>query len=250
MSPDAITNKTEASVPNRQTRRVTAAVAVPLLLVGLLALPAPGALAHCTEGTDASLITLPIIGPTPSTCPYNEDVETLVAAWNEAGGGEEVFIMVKDQTFHPNVVEVKSGGTVTFVYADAEWDEDHDLKSSGRCANWWNDPTQNPEDCVPSNPGNCFSITQDQGSNFNTMGQTYPLTFRYISSERAIEKSHGFQSGGPVGDLTGAQPFRTCPDGTGYTDQETGTIPFHCSLHGGATTDLQHMRGTIIVVDA
>ncbi len=236
----------EPSAERRGKRAVAVSLAC-LLLVGLLALP-PGALAHCKDDTDAHLITIPIVGPTPSTCPYNEDVEGLVQAWNEASGDEHVFVLVKDQSFHPPLVTVKSGATVTFVYADVEWAEEHDLKSSGRCANWWVDPGQDPQNCVPSNPGQCFSMGTDQ-ADMRSLGDTYPLTFQYISADEAILKSHGFQTGTPIGDLTGAQPFRECPSSTGYTNPETGTIPFHCSLHGGADSDLQTMRGSIIVVE-
>lgn len=231
-----------------QRTRVAVVTVACLLVAGLLALP-PGALAHCDDGTEAHLLTIPIVGPTPSTCPYNEDVEEIVQAWNEASGDEQVFILVKDQSFHPPVVTVKSGATVTFVYADIEWAEEHDLKSSGRCANWWTDPREEPGGCIPSNPGQCFSINQDQGGDMRSLGQTYPLTFQYISQDQAILKSHGFQTGTPVGDLTGAQPFRECPPSTGYMEAETGTIPFHCSIHGGPDTDLQTMRGSIIVVE-
>jgi plastocyanin len=220
-------------LPSRSAVLVTA-LALATLGVGLV----PPAAAHCPNGQGA------ILGAV-STCQYNDEAEVAVAQANASSQGNTAFVLVKDKSFHPPVVTIKSGGTIVFVYADSDQSEQHDPRGSGRCGNAV-DPLALPEKCVPSvSNGPCFDVVRDDGTNMVFMGQTYPVTLKYTSGSGLLQKSRGLLSGSAVGDLTGAQPFSNCPSVTHYAQPTQAVIPYHCGLHGTATTG--EMRGTIVV---
>jgi plastocyanin len=219
-----------------------------LLAVGIAAtaLVIPLAQAHCDPGTDGS-----VAPGVPSTCPFNFVPETAITAADGASGGATAFVLVKDFTFHPNVIHVRSGDTVVFVYADVDWAQQHNPTSTNGCQNGPLD-LGNPESCVPpatSPPaGSCFSIATDQGAFLKSPGDTYPLTFRYTSAS-GLQKSDGVLSGTApvVGSPPYAQPFKTCPPSSGYAEGASYAIPYHCTIHGGAATSRNTMRGVIVV---
>lgn len=220
-------------------RRVAALV----LLSALVALPAglaPLAAAHCpsTSGGIFGLVR---------TCGYNDEVEAVLATTNPQTKDDIVFVVVKDKSFHPPVITIKSGTTVAFVYADADTSETHAPRGSGRCLNGV-DPLVQPEACVPTTLSwVCFDQFTDDGAiPMQAMGQTYPVTLKYTSPSGPVQKSRGFLSGSAVGDLTGAQEFRLCPSSSGYYSAAQAVLPYHCLNHG-AQNSPDKMRGTIIV---
>lgn len=225
---------------HRSTRAAAAALLLALPFVPGLA---PVASAHCDPGSGSTILGL------VSTCPYNGDVEAALQAASAATGGTVAFVLVKDYTFHPNVVTVKSGGTVVFLYADTEGQAQHDPRSSGPCTDAGVDPALAPEACVPSAPGRCFDVRRDQGADLKQVGDSYPLTFRYTPAASLIEKSRGILSGTPVvGQPPLAEAFKACPAGSGATGASRAVVPYHCGNHGGSGTPIQTMRGAIIVV--
>lgn len=217
------------SIPKKWLPLIALMVVVPLGTV-------PVAKAHCDPGTSGEL------APGLSTCPANEPLEETIDALNAASDGTVVHVLVKDLRFHPEVVHVKSGGTVVLVYADTDRNEQHHVVSSGQCADSGVDPVEDPKACDPSVPGLCFDNARDQGQFMKALGDEYPVTFRYATADQVVEKSHGYLSGTLVGDLTGAQNFRECPDGTADTEPDRAVVPYHCRIH----TDIG-MRGTIVV---
>lgn len=214
-----------------------------LALLAAAALPAvPSAWAHCEPGTGGSTLGL------VSTCPLNEHVETATDALNEATDGALAVVVVKDRRFHPEVVNVRNGGTVVFVYADKDMNELHDPLSSGPCMDAAVDPAVAPKDCLPTDFGRCFDVKVDDGVTMKDYGQTYPLTFRYRPADGVVEKSRGVLSGTPVvGEPPLADPFVDCPAGTSLNAAGQAVIPYACSLHGSPFTPVREMRGAIIV---
>lgn len=220
---------------------------VALVLVTMTFAAVPPASAHCDPGT-AGAIPVPFVGLV-STCENDKPLEDAIEAFNKANGGQLVYILVKDFRFHPQVATVKSGGTVVWVYADTDHNAQHTPRSSGQCANGVN-PEVNPLQCVPihlSSAQFCFDFHQDNGIFMTAMGQTYPVTFRYLPAESLVQKSHGFMSGTIVGDLTGAKPFKNCPSNTSYNSPAKAVLPYHCGVHG-LPTDVQNMRALLILV--
>jgi plastocyanin len=217
------------------------------LAAGLLCtlLPAP-ADAHCLPGTDHQ--TLP---PIPfSSCTLNQPLEDLSMQVSAASGFTVAIVFVKDFTFHPEVVTVRSGGTVVFKWLDEDWVETHQPQSSGLCANAV-DPLAAPRQCVPSAAARCFSRLADDAQPLDTSDDAYPVTFRYDGATGLLEKSRGILSGTPVvGEPPLAQAFRACPGDTSYRSAGQAVMPYHCQIHGGAATPVQMMRGAIVVLDA
>lgn len=210
---------------------------------------APLAAAHCPTG-DAG-VPVPALSGTPlavSTCPLNDPVEAQLQALSAASGGTVAFVLVKDFSFHPDVVTVKSGGTVVFVYADVDWNQQHDPTSSGPCLDAQVDPVAEPAACVPTDSARCFSYEADHGLNaMKALGDNYPLTFRYAPAS-GIAKSMGVLSGTPVlGEPPLAQAFKACAPDTGYDTPSQAVIPYHCALHAGPFGPHPEMRGAIIV---
>lgn len=220
--------------------------AVLVLALLLLAVPlalAPPAAAHCPPTTKGYLFQL------VSTCDANAAAEAGLGVAQAAA--DHAVVLVKDFRFHPDVVRVKSGGTVVFVYADTEHNAQHDPRSTGPCANPAVDPSATPELCVPSvasQLGACFDQAKDDGAFMVFYGQQYPLTLRYDAGSGLVQKSRGYLSGSAVGDLTGAQAFRTCAVGTGINAPAQTVIPYHCGIHGLASGGgPREMRGAIVV---
>lgn len=220
--------------------------AAPLLALALVTLPlalAPPAAAHCPSGSAGHLLLPGVI----STCPLNQSLEDAVAAANAASGGRLAFVLLKDFRFHPDVVSIKTGGTVVFVYADTDQSQQHDPRSSGGCSS--GTPLPEPEQCVLGPTGGaCFDVHNDDGGFMVYNGQTYPVTLRYVPATGVIQKSRGLMSGTLMGDLTGAKPFTNCSPVNGVDSGPAGTtIPYHCGIHGLATTTVKLMRGAIVI---
>lgn len=220
--------------PRRPRLRALALVGALLMLAGSLG--ASPATAHCDPGTDNQLFGI------VSTCPYNDDVEAVVDALNDASDDTMVYVLVKDMRFHPEVIDLRTGGTVVFVYADSDNPQPHDPKSSGSTG----DPAQDIAGPTPTAPGTCFSVTapSDNDAQMTGLGDVYPLTFTFDG--QTVHKSRGVQSGQPLGDVTGAQPWYACPAGS-FSIEEGGAaiVPYHCGVHGGPTTSERDMRGAI-----
>lgn len=219
-------------------RLSTVALAALLAAVGLGQL-APTAAAHCPDGAEAT-----VVGGI-STCPYNEDLEETVDRLNEASE-DRVWVLVKDLGFHPPVVDVADGGTVTFVWGDIERNEVHDPQSSGvdgasNCQNPWADPLN----CTPQAPGVCFRLEEGL---MDEPGDTYSIQFQATDDAVTVSET-------PYGDapVLGGPPFspahRECPDGTTVAgpEDDTLTIPYHCGIHGGANTQETIMRGAVVL---
>lgn len=226
---------------HRASRRAAPGIAL-FLTVALVPLGlVPPAAAHCPAGTAGNLLGV------TNTCQFNDELEVAIDQANAAADGQVAFVMVKDLRFHPDVVTIKTGGTVVFVYADVDQSQQHDPKSSGLCAT--GSAVPNPETCVPvrDQTGRCFWVFNDDGATMSYAGQTYPITLKYAAGSGLIQKSRGFLTGTPVGDLTGAQPFRNCPAGTGYNSASETIIAYHCGVHGAADTQIKDMRGAIVV---
>ncbi len=221
-------------------------IGLALLVAGLL--PATTSEAACDPEVEGHLLAVPIVGATPSSCTYNDDLIAAVDALNAASDGSMAYVLVKDFGFHPAVTHVKTGGSVTFIYADLEWAQNHDPRSSGSCRDAGADPLADPASCAPGfGAGRCFDVFNDQGSFMKSAGDTYPLTFRYDAARGALDKSHGMGTGSALGDLTGAQPFRQCPSSTVMTYDEQAIIAYHCKIHGEANSQVTRMRGVIVV---
>lgn len=225
---------------NPRTRHGLRAPLVALAVVLTLALQtpvAPSATAHCDPGTDGLILGI------MSTCEYNDSAEIVIDGLNAASDDSLVYVLIKDMRFHPEVVDLKSGGTLVMVYADTDAPANHDPKSSGSTG----DVAVDVAKPSPDSPGNCFAVSaaSDNGAQMSSLGEVYPLTFEFDGE--VVRKSRGFQSGQAVGDLTGAQNFRTCPDGTvSYAaDGMTAVLPYHCGLHGGESTSEQGMRAAV-----
>ncbi len=222
-----------------------ATIGLALLVAGLLPVNSQAA---CSPEDAGHLITLPFVGATPSSCEANDDLVAVVDALNEASDGSMAYVLVKDFGFHPQITHIKSGGSVTFIYADLEWAQNHDPRSSGVCREAGADPMADPVSCTPgAGAGRCFDVFHDQGAFMKSMGDTYPLTFEYDQAQAVVKKSHGMGTGSAMGDLTGAQPFRSCPSTSVVTYDEAAVIPYHCKIHGDAFSTVTKMRGTIIV---
>ncbi len=217
------------------------AVAVVLVALALHTPVAPVASAHCPSGTDSLLLGV------ISTCQYNDEAEAAIDALNEASDHEIAFVLLKDLRFHPEVVEVRSGGTVVLVYADTDAPQTHDPMSSGSTGSAVGDLAKPAP--IPGLEGACFSVSapSDNGHQMAEAGDNYPVTFRYGGG--LLDKSRGFYSGTPIGDATGAQTFKTCPTTTFSIDADgTGILPFHCGVHGRATTAEKGMRAAIRIL--
>lgn len=223
-----------------------ATIGLALLVAGLL--PATTTEAACDPEVEGHLLALPIVGATPSSCTYNDEMIAVVDALNAASDGSMAYVLVKDFGFHPAITHIKTGGSVTFIYADLEWAQNHDPRSSGTCRTADVDPLANPESCIPgAGAGRCFDVFNDQGAFMKSSGDTYPLTFRYDAARSVVDKSHGMGTGSPTGDLTGAEPFRSCPASTVVAYDEQAVIPYHCKIHGDANSQVTRMRGVIVV---
>lgn len=178
-----------------------------------------------------------------------EPLDPLIATAGEAANAaqqEVVVIVMKDRTFLPNVVTIRPGGTVWFVWADAEKSEHHSPRSSGSTGSASVDLSGA---YVPPNPGACFNSELDTGSEISGLGSTYPLTVTYSAASARVSKSNGFFAGTPAGDLLGAEPLRICPTGTHSAMGGAIVVPYHCKLHGFLFSgDQGQMKGAILVV--
>lgn len=200
------------------------------------------AAAHCPDGAEGTIVA----GVT--TCPYNEHLEVAVDQLNAASNGERTYVLVKDLSFHPEVVEIADGGTIVFVWGDVDRGEQHDPMSSGvgedaDCETAWEDPVA----CRPQNPGACFTLS-DAGEFLDEPGDTYPVTLR-TDDEGRVEVSEGQFSGEPiVGEPPFSPRFETCPEGTATAGPDgTITVPYHCGIHGGPHTTEQRMRAAALI---
>lgn len=180
-----------------------------------------------------------------SSQPLDPFIATAGEAANDAEQ-EVAVIVMKDRTFLPNIVTIRSGGTVWFVWADAEKSEHHSPRSSGSTGSASVDLSGA---YVPPDPGACFNSELDTGSEISGAGSTYALTLAYDGAAARVSKSNGFFAGTPAGDLLGAEPLRLCPSGTNSAQGGAIVVPYHCKLHGFLFSgDQGQMKGAILVV--
>lgn len=209
------------------------------LLVGapFVFLASPAA-AHCENGS--------MIGNLVNSCLLMEPIEDVLVDINAALGGDMAFVLARERRFHPEVVTIRTGGTVVWLYADAVNNADnHDPRDSGTCGSQEADLNR----CGPSspNPAPCFDVKDDLGQLLKSPGDFYHVTFTYAPATGQIEKSFGLRSGTLVGDLTGAGAFIPCPSFISSNTPERAVIPYHCAIHGGLFTIEKGMRGAVIV---
>jgi hypothetical protein len=215
-----------------------------LALVAAGPLAATPATAHCPEDGRGEFQ-----GTGQSTCPANTPLEKAINEANRASGSEEAYVLVKDKSFHPPVVHVADGGSVTFVWADTDQQEEHEPQSSGAIDDGCENVHEDPTECAPKAPGACFA----QDAFMNDVGERYTISLR-TNDAGNVEVSEGPVSGTP---LPFAPPFYECPENTAVDGPETSfdpistsdsvVIPFHCSNHGLEGTSFSEMRGAIVL---
>lgn len=210
-------------------------MSVGLLAVAAFTALAPAASAHC-DGITGVIVVL-------DKCTIQQGLEAAVDRANAVLAKSAAFVLVKDFRFHPEVVTIRSGGTVTWLYGDVHQNQQHDPRSGGTCGSREADLAK----CPPTVMSRCFDVLYDAGALMTRPGDAYPVTFRYDAAAAQVWKSHGLLSGGPSDAATGAEPFRACPVRTGSATAADYVVPYHCGLHGTATAIVTEMRGAIVV---
>ncbi len=212
-----------------------------LVVVLFLLQAAPPASAHCEE----PMLVLGIL----DTCAVQGPLEQAVDALNLALQGEAAVVLVKDFRFHPEVVTIRDGGTVVWVWGDTLAAQHHDPASSASCGSREADLQR----CRPSDPGRCFDVLRDQNELLTSEGDHYALSFRAGAAPGGgvlVEKSHGYLGGMQPADGLWAEPFQPCPAASASGDAGEAVLPFHCALHGGAFTPRKEMRGAVVIQGA
>lgn len=166
----------------------------------------------------------------------------------EQSQDEVAVVFMKDRLFLPPVVSVRSGGTVLFVWADSERREHHSPRSSGSTG----DPARDLSGAYAPDLdvwGKCFNAEAELGQEVSGEGATYPLTLAFDPAAQRIRAAMGVFAGSAVGNLTGADPLRTCPVGTHALQGGAAVVPYACKLHGFALAgENGQMKGAVIVL--
>lgn len=205
----------------------------------LLPFALPFASAHC-DGVSGSVVVL-------DRCLAWTQVEKAIDAANLAGDGQVAFIAASCQRFHPESVTIHNGGTVTFVWADALCNDQHDPRSSVSTGSTAADQLKPAPDRYRF--GECFDVKADEGNLLQNNNPDYPLTFRVDFGTGAVQRANAILAGAPVvGEPPVAKPFTSCPAGNASTDGSEVVIPYHCGVHGFINTPVTAMRGSITVV--
>jgi plastocyanin len=230
-------------------RRARFVLPASLALAALLALPAmPVAQAHC-DGGEGYIVVV-------DKCIAQTGIEAAVDALNAASDGSYAFVIAKDQRFHPENVTIRNGGTVVFVWADVFQSDVHDPRNSASTGSQALDmlkPT--PPKLWPDGlSGACFDVVPNQDALLSKTTPLFPVSLRYDAGTGIVSVSNSVLPGTPLGAPIGrledgtppvSQPYHDCAQGISSNASDSAVLPYHCGVHGGATTPVRAMRGSI-----